>query len=452
MTRRITRRSYLKSTAATAGALTILPAGLARGYAANEKVNVGIIGSGGRGGANLHGVAAQKDAVNVAALCDVDRGRLDGAARRFPDAKRYVDFRELLDSEKNLDAVVVSTPDHCHAPASVRAMKQGLHCYCEKPLTWNVHEARVMTEVAKQKNLSTHMGTPSRGAESTIRTAEVIRSGAIGQVQQAHFWTNRPIWPQGFDRPPGEDPVPDKLDWDLWIGPAAMRPFKAKWPDGHPVYELPQNQKRSGDVYHPFVWRGWWDFGTGALGDIAPHQWSPAYWGLELDAPESVEVLDASGPVTEMFPSATTLRFNFPARGDRPAVPVYWYDGGHRPSPDLVGIENVPNSGMLIVGTKATLGTGNKSASDAEFDSVPKTLRRWGDMYQEWVAGIRHSDPDRPSCPFSYAGPLTEAYLLGNIALKLNQKIEWDPQAFRITNSEEANQYLRREYRQGWGL
>ena len=448
MNRRITRRECLKSSAAAAAALTIIPAGLARGYAANEKVNVGIIGSGGRGGANLKGVA--ETGQNIVALCDIDRGRLDASARNFPDAQKYTDFRELLAKEKSLDAVVVSTPDHTHAPASVRAMKDGLHCYCEKPLTYNVHEARVMTEIAAQKKLSTQMGTPSRGSEGTVRTVEVIRSGAIGEVKEAHFWTNRPIWTQGADRPPGEDAAPDSLDWDLWIGPAPMRPFVATWPEDHPARKLPSF--RHPQVYHPFVWRGWWDFGTGALGDIAPHMWSPAYCGLELDAPESVEVVEKSGPVTEMFPEATTLRFNFPAKGDRPAVPVYWYDGGNRPSSDLVGMENVPDGGMLIVGTKATLGTGNKSASAAEFESVPKTLRRYGTMYEEWIAGIKESDPDRPSCPFSYAGPLTEAYLLGNIALKLDRKIEWDAKAMRVTNCEEANQYVRREYREGWGL
>jgi predicted dehydrogenase len=448
MNRRITRRECLKSSAAAAAALTILPAGLARGYAANEKVNVGIIGSGGRGGANLKGVADQGQ--NIVALCDADRRHLDCAARNFPDAKTYVDFRQLLDKEKSLDAVTVSTPDHCHAPASVRAMKQGLHCYCEKPLTWNVHEARLMTEIAVEKKLSTHMGTPSRGHEDTARTAEVIRSGAIGEVKEAHFWTNRPIWTQGSDRPPGEDPVPAHLDWNLWIGPAPVRPFVANWPEDHPARKLPSC--KHAQVYHPFVWRGWWDFGTGALGDIAPHMWSPAYWGLELDQPESVEIVETSGPVTEMFPEATTLRFNFPAKGARPAVPVYWYDGGNRPSSELAGMDKVPDGGMLIVGTKATLGTGNKSASAEEFNSVPKTLRRYGDMYAEWIAGIQGSDPDRPSCPFSYAGPLTEAYLLGNIALKMDRKIEYDANAMRITNCEEANQYLRREYRKGWEL
>jgi len=443
----MTRRDYLKRSAAVAGTLTILPSGLARGYAANEKVNVGIIGAGGRGAANTRGIAGQGQ--NIVALCDVDRSRLDAAAKRFKKARCYSDFREMLEKEKGLDAVVVSTPDHVHAPASVMAMKLGLHCYCEKPLTWCVHEARVMAELAKEKKLSTHMGTPSRGHEQTVRAVEIIRSGAIGPVKEAHFWTNRPIWPQGFDRPPGEDPVPKHLDWNLWLGPAPVRPYKQNWPEGHPVYRSKWKQRQ---VYHPFVWRGWWDFGTGALGDIAPHMWSPAYWGLELEAPESVEIVESSGPMTEMFPAATTLRFNFPAKGRRPAVAIYWYDGGNKPDPDLIGTKNIPDNGYLIVGEKAIIGTANKSPSDPEFQSVPKTLRRWGDMYAEWIAGIKESDPERPSCPFSYAGPLTEAYLLGNIALKVGQKIEWDAKAMRVTNCPEANQYVRREYRKGWGI
>jgi len=445
MTRSITRRTLLKS-ASAAAAMTVLPSGLARGYAANEKVNIGIIGAGGRGGSNLKGVSGE----NIAALCDVDRGRLDSAAKRFPDARTYTDFRKLLDEEKKLDAVVVSTPDHNHAPASVRAMRRGLHCYCEKPLTHDVTEALLMAEVAAEQKLSTHMGTPSRGHEHTVRAVEIIRSGALGDVTEAHFWTDRAIWPQGFDRPKGEDPVPENLDWDCWIGSAPMRPYKEKWPEGHPVYDLPPRQLHGGWVYHPFVWRGWWDFGTGALGDIAPHQWSPAYWGLELDAPESVEIVDTSGPVTEMFPAWSVLCFHFPAKENRPAVKIYWYDGGKTPSADLVQMENVPSGGHLIVGTKATLGTGNKSTD--EFASVPKTLRRYGDMYTEWIAGIKTGDPDRPSCPFSYGGPLTAAYLLGNIALKVGGTIAWDASARRVTNNDGANQYVEREYRKGWEL
>jgi len=444
--KRISRRCLLKNAVAGAVGLVVLPSGSARTYAANEKVNIGIIGAGGRGGANLQGVSRE----NIVALCDVDRNRLRAAARRFPNAHTYTDFRQLLDKEKTLDAVVVSTPDHTHAPVSVRAMRMGLHCYCEKPLTHNVAEARLMTQIAVEKKLSTHMGTPSRGHEQTVRAVEIIQAGALGEIREAHFWTDRPIWPQGFDRPPGSDPVPETLDWENWIGSAPMRPYKAKWPEGHPVYKLPPRQSRGGVVYHPFVWRGWWDFGTGALGDIAPHMWSPAYWGLELEAPESVEIVDVSGPTGEMFPAWSILQFNFPGKDGRPPVKVFWYDGGKTPPPDLVGMKKVPPGGWLIVGTKGILGTGNKSVKD--FPDVPKTLRRYGDMYTEWLAGIKESDPDRPSCPFSYAGPLTEAYLLGNIALKVGQKIEWDAKNMRVTNCPEANQYVSREYRKGWEL
>ena len=449
MKRRVTRRIYLKSAAAAAGSVFILPGGLARGYAANESVSVGVIGTGGRGGANLNGVSSQPG-VNIAALCEVDRGRLEQAAKQFPEAGAYTDYRKLLDEAKELDAVVVSTPDHNHAPACVRAMKQGLHCYCEKPLTRAVDEARIMTRIAVEKKLVTHMGTGGRGSEGTVRAVEVIRSGAIGDVTEAHFWTDRPWWPQGFDRPEGEDPVPDSLDWESWIGPAAMRPFKAKWPEGHPMYQLPANQQRGGALYHPFVWRGWWDFGTGALGDIAPHFWHTAYWGLELDAPESVEIVETSGTTDEMFPAACILRFNFPALGNRPAMSIFWYDGGKYPPADLLNGAEPGLNGSAIVGTKAVLGPGRQSVGS--FPDVPQTLRRPGDMYAEWIGGIKASDPDQPSCPFSYAGPLTEAYLLGNVALKVNRRIEWDWKAFQVTNCPEANQYLKAEYRTGWGL
>ncbi len=439
MTPRISRRTYLKSTAALAAGLTILPARSAWAYAANEKISIGIIGAGGRGGANLKGVSGE----NIVALCDVDRGRLEGASRQFPLARKYTDYRKLLDEARDLDAVVCSAPDHHHAPACIPAMRMGLHCYCEKPLTRDVLEALDMAKVAAEKKLSTHMGTPSRGSEGTVRQVEIIRSGALGDVTEAHFWTNRPIWAQGYDRPEGEDPVPESLDYECFIGSAPMRPFKDKWPEGHPVYET----KWRKEVYHPFVWRGWWDFGTGALGDIAPHMWSPAYWGLELTAPKKVEVVQMSGPVTDMFPAATTLCFTFPVRG-KPDIKIFWYDGGNRPSPDKLGINPVPDSGHVLIGTKASFGTGAKSTGD--FPDVPKTLRRYGDMYQDWLAGIRENDPDRPSCPFSYGGPLTAAYLLGNIAMKLEQAIEWDEMTRRITNCPDGNQYLQREYRKGW--
>ena len=443
MTRRVTRRHCLASAGAVAAAI-VVPAGTARGYAANERLDLGVIGVGGRGGANLNGVAGE----NIVSLCDVDRGHLETAARRFPKARSYTDFRKLLDAEKTLDGVVVSTPDHSHAPAAVPAMRRGMHCYCEKPLTYNVHEARVMAQVAAEKRLVTHMGTPSRGKESVVRAVEIIRAGALGEVVEAHFWTNRPIWPQGHDRPEGEDAIPTRLDWENWIGAAPMRPFKRDWPEGHPAGA--SRYRRAGAVYHPFVWRGWWDFGTGALGDIAPHSWHQAYWALNLNVPESVDLVDVSGPVTEMFPAWSILRFNFPATAGRPAVKLYWYDGGKCPAADVVGTDNVPAGGYAIVGTKATLGVGNKSKDD--FPDVPKTMRRYGDMYAEWIAGIKNGDPDRPSCPFGYAGPLTEAYLLGNIALKLGQSIAWNAKAFRITGNADANRHLKRQYRNGWEI
>jgi len=442
MTRQISRRAYLKSTAAITAGLTIVPARSVKAYAANEKVNIGIIGAGGRGGANLRGVSGE----NIVALCDVDRGKLEAAGTKFTSARKYTDFRKLLDEASDLDAVVVSTPDHNHAPASIPAMKMGLHCYCEKPLTRDVMEARQMTEIAAEKKLATHMGTPSRGSEGVIRQIEIIRSGALGDVTEAHFWTNRPIWAQGFDRPAGEDPVPGGLDYECFIGSAPMRPFKAEWPADHPIR---QSQWRHRQVYHPFVWRGWWDFGTGALGDIAPHMWSPAYSGLKLTAPKKVEIVEMSGPVTDMFPAATTLCFTFAVK-DKPDVKIFWYDGGNRPSPEKAGLDGVPNGGSIVVGTKASLGTGAKSSGD--FADVPRTLRRYGDMYQDWLDGIRHSDPERPSCPFSYAGPLTAAYLLGNIAMKLEKTIEWDDEKGQVTNAPEANQYLQREYRKGWEI
>lgn len=444
MNRRVSRRECLKLTGAISTGILVLPSRLALTYQANEKVNIAVIAVGGRGGANLQGVSGE----NIVALCDVDRRPLESAAKKFPQAHIYTDYRELLDKEKSLDAVVVSTPDHMHAPICLRAMSQGLHCYCEKPLTRTVEEAFEMTRVAAEKKLVTHMGTGGRGSAETVRLVEIIRSGAIGDVTEVHYWTNRPIWPQGFDRPQGEDQVPGYLDWDKWLGVAPVRPYKEKWPEGHPVYKLPPQRLHSGWVYHPFVWRGWWDFGTGALGDIAPHMWHSAYWGLELDAPESVEVVETTGPVTEMFPLATILRFNFPAKGNRPPVKLYWYDGGKTPPRDLLGVKEVPEGGWLIVGTKGALGVGHKSAGD--FPDVPQTLRRYGDMYGDWINGIKAGDPDRPSCPFSYAGPLTAAYLLGNIALKVGGRIEWDAAARRITSHPEANTWLKPEYRKGW--
>jgi predicted dehydrogenase len=450
---RLSRRTFAKTVSAAA-AVSIMPVGLARGSAANERISVGVIGVGGRGGSNLNGVSKE----HVAALCDVDRRHLEGAGRRFADAHRYTDFREMLDKEKSLDAVVISTPDHTHAAAAIRAMRQGLHCYCEKPLTQTVTEARQMAELAAAKKLSTQMGTPAPGTEDAIRTAELLRAGVLGDVTEIHLWSDRPIWPQGFSRPAGEDPVPETLDWECFIGPAPMRPYKDKWPEGHPLYALPEAVRRNGSVYHPFVWRGWWDFGTGVLGDIGAHAWNAIWMGLELDAPTSVEPVAASGPTDDMFPLWSVTRFDFAARGKRAAVKIYWYDGTRiegwkQPPADLLRGTAAGQAGSLIVGSRATMGTGNRGPGD--FADVPKTLPRpeWPAdeaMYQGWLRGIRTGS--RPVCPFDYAGPLTEALLLGNIAMKTNQKVEWNPAAMQVTNNPSANRYLARANRAGWEL
>jgi len=444
MNGRVSRRRFLKSTA-IATAFTVIPSGLVRGYSANEKLNIGIIGAGGRGAANTRGVSSE----NIVALCDVDENRLNAQAAKYPKARKYFDFREMLEKEKNLDAVVVSTPDHTHAIASIMAMKLGLHVYCEKPLTHDVYEARQMAKIAEEKKLITHMGTGAQSSEGAIRTVEAIRAGHIGEIVEAHCWTNRPIWPQGMNRPKGEDPVPPYLKWDLWIGTAPMRPFKATWPEDSPVVK----KWRKRQVYHPFVWRGWWDFGTGALGDIAPHIMNIVFWALELGAPKTVEVVECSGMMPEAFPEWSVIRFDFPARGKHPPLKLFWYDGGKLPPKDLFEGGKVPANGTLFVGTKGRIKPGGKpypSKDFADYQFPEPTLPRREEIHREWVKCVKTGK--QPGCPFSYSGPMTEAYLLGNIALKVGRKIEWDPVAFRITNCEEANKYLRREYRKGWEI
>ena len=295
----MTRRESLKR---AAGAFMILPAGLARGYAANSKLNIGVIGISGMGAINARKLAALGE--NITALCDVDSAILDKRiSEEHPKANRYTDFRKMIEKEK-LDGVVVATPDHSHAYISVWAMKHGINVYCQKPLCQTVHEARVMAKVAAETKVVTQMGTQSSAEEGNYRTVEMIRSGAVGEITEIHVATDRPIWPQGYERPAGTDPVPSTLNWDLFLGPAAAVPFKATYPAGHTVYNPPAWKSHQSDymvaglnpippvgvVYHPFVWRGWKEFGSGALGDIAPHQMNVIFWALELGAPSAVEV------------------------------------------------------------------------------------------------------------------------------------------------------------------
>jgi len=450
----LTRRDYLKR---ATNAIVILPSGLARSYAANEKLNVAIIGLAGQGARDAR--ALEKAGANIAALCDVDSEIVDLRAAEYPKAAKYTDFRKMIEREK-LDGVVVATPDHTHAYISVWAMKHGLHVYCQKPLTQTVEESRVIARVAAETKTITQMGTESASAPGTLHTVELIQSGALGEITEVHATTDRPIWPQGYDRPPGEEVPPRTLDWDMWLGPAPHRPFLGRYPERHPVYDpAPEKRHQSdfkdaglspvpplGVVYHPFVWRGWIEFGSGALGDIAPHSLNVLFWALDLGAPSAVEVVETSGMKREMYPDWSVIRFEWAARGVHPPLKVYWYDGGKRPPASIGG-------GLVWIGTEGSLPAGRGPFQGQNTDPVaPPPQRDWGreEVHRDWVLAVRTGK--QPGCHFGYSGPFTEAYQLGNIALRVGHRIEWDPHAFRITNCSEANRYLGREYRRGWDL
>jgi predicted dehydrogenase len=446
-----------------AAAFTILPAGLARGFTANHKLNLGIIGLAGMGNVDARTFAGLGE--NIAALCDVDSAILDKRAADYPKAAKYTDFRRMIEKEK-LDGVIVAVPDHNHAYISVYAMKHGLNVYCQKPLCKSVHEARVMARVAAETKVITQMGTQTSAEPRVLRTVELIQSGVLGDITEIHMTTDRPIWPQGHARPEGEDAVPPTLDWDLWLGTAPTRPFRGTWPEGHAVYS--EEKKRQfaarGAVYHPFVWRGWWDFGSGALGDIAPHSMNVIFLSLGLGPPSAIEVVDTSGMRKEMYPDWTILRFQWPARGKHPPLSLYWYDGAlplpqqmrAAPAPDSAAAGATPlrrgQGGMVWIGTKGSYPPNRGPFAGQNTELSPPPQRDWGreEVHQDWAVAVKAGKP--APCHFGYAGPFTEAYQLGNIALRAGHRIEWDAKAFRITNCREANQYLTRDYRRGWDL
>ncbi len=445
--RKISRRDFLGSAAATA-AFTIVPRhvlGGAGNIPPSEKLNIAGIGVGGQGASDLGNVSSQ----NIVALCDVDWRRAAGTFRRYPNARKYRDFRKMLDKEdKNIDAVVVATPDHVHAPASMAAIKRSKHVYCEKPLTHSVYEARKITEAAREYKVATQMGNQGQAEERPRLISEYILDGAIGPVRQVHVWTDRPLnglnavyWPQGVDRPKETPPVPETLDWDLWLGPAPERPY-------HPAY-VPHN------------WRGWWDFGTGALGDIGCHAMSPVFKALKLGPPTSVEAISTLVN-NETYPVASVVHYQFPARGDMPPVKLTWYDGGMRPPrPDeLEDGRQMGTNGALFIGDKGKM-LGERLIPEArrkEYGKPPEVLPRSPGHHQEWIEACKGGKPAGSNFP-DHAGPLAEAVLLGNVALrpelreKMNRtKLLWDGPNLKITNVPEANKFLRRQYREGWSL
>lgn len=442
----ITRRQFIGGIAVGAATFQVVPGsvlGLNGATPANERLNIAGIGVGGQGRSDLNNMTSE----NIVALCDVDWAYAAGCFKQFPNAKKYKDYRKMLDEQKDIDAVVVATPDHIHAFASMYAIKLGKHVYCEKPLTHSVWEARQLTLAAREKKVATQMGNQGQASEETRRLCEFVWDGAIGNVFEAHIWTDRPsnglfkeYWPQGVERPKDTPPVPETLDWDLWLGPAPYRPY-------HPAYL-------------PFKWRGWWDFGTGALGDIGCHAFDPVFRALKLGHPISVEA-SSSRVNEETFPVASMVTYHFPARGSMPPLKLVWYDGGLRP-PRPEGLPDgvvMGTNGRLLIGDKGFI-LGNRVFPESrrkEYQEPPKTIPRSPGHYVEWIQACKGGKPAGSN--FDWAGPLTEVVLLGNIALRVQLREEltrckllWDPEKFEFKNLPEANKFLKREYRQGWSL
>ena len=436
MPNKITRRSFIKGAAVGGFSFIFLrDSRSAFGFAANEKLNIAVIGCRGQGGGNLNALAGE----NIVALCDVNENNMRDAAKAFPKARLFPDFRGMLDTiGSEIDAVVVSTPDHTHAPAAVMAMRMGKHVYCEKPLTYSIYEARLMRDLAREHKLATQMGNQGTAENGFREAVEVARSGVLGQVYEVHVWSDRPIWPQGVDRPTGTQPVPSELHWDLWLGPARQRPY---------------NQ-----AYAPFNWRGWTDFGTGALGDMGCHTMNMPFMALDLRNPVSVEA-DVFGPAKDTYPKQSIITYLFPARGNMRTVRLKWYDGGLKPAPDRVLGRDLPGNGFVIIGDKGRLFSGDAYGASytlapeekfAFFKKPEPTIPRSPGHHAEWVRACKGGEPAMSN--FDYASALTETVLLGNLATLAGEPINWDAENMRAVNCRKVDRYINRPYRKGWSL
>jgi len=437
--KKIARRDFMSAAAAVA-AFTIVPShvlGGPRRVPPSEKLNIAGVGIGGRGAGDLDEVGSE----NIVALCDVDDRYAADVFKRYPNAKKYHDFRKMLDKEKNIDAVVIATPDHTHAVVALTAIKMGKHVYCEKPLAHSIYEVRKLTEAAREAGVATQLGNQGQASEETRLASEFIWDGAIGPVREVHSWCNRPISPRGIDRPKETPPVPETLDWDLWLGPATQRPY-------HPCYL-------------PFSWRGWWDFGSGVLGDIGCHQFISIFRALKLGYPTSVEAC-SSGVNSETAPLASIIRYDFPAREGMPPVKLTWYDGGLMPArPEELeeGLHFGDADDNLFVGEKGKM-LGHRLLPESrskEYGRPPRVLPRSPGHHKEWINACKGGEPAGSN--FDLAGPLTEVVLLGNVALRMGQqlyekglKLYYDGPNMKVTNLPEANRYIRSEYREGWIL
>jgi hypothetical protein len=413
-------------------------------------LNLAGVGVGGVGFGQLQ--ACEKAGFRIASLCDVDHEYAKKAFDRWPQAARYRDFRELLQAEGDkLDAVYCGTPDHSHAVICMAALRRKKHVCCVKPLTRTIHERQCIVEAARAADVATQVTASPNTSEVACRTCELIWAGAIGPVREVHVWSNRPLWPQGMARPAGADPIPAHLDWDLWIGPAPLRPFKDVWPEDH-LAVLQVGARHSRGVYHPWNFRGWWDFGTGALGDMGCHHLNTPYRALKLGQPARIHA-SSTRVLPETAPLGSIVTYDFPARQDLPPCRVVWYDGGLKPPcPPEIAHRPMPDEGTLYVGDEGRM-LGPKVLDPeraAKFEKVPQTLARRAGTWGEWYEACRGGEP--AGCNFEWAGPLTDFVLLGNIAIRTGKMLHWDAQSGSFSDNPDANKFLQQPYRDGWSL
>jgi hypothetical protein len=434
----LNRRRFIRTVglAAAGSALAGCETAQPRRPSANEKLNIAVIGVAGRGGDNLREVAALE---NIVALCDVDSTRLTAAAQKFPAAKTYSDFRRLID-QHDIDAILVATPDHTHAVATAAALRSGRHVYCEKPLTHTVSEARVITELAQKKKLVTQIGTQIHAGNNYRRVVELVQIGAIGPVREVHVWAAAVYG--GHDAPKDTPPVPKDLDWELWLGPAAYRPY-------HPEYV-------------PFKWRNWWAFGGGSLADFGCHFMDLPFWALQLKYPTSIEPISGPPVHAESTPPWLIVRYHFPAlpvctaNALRGALDLTWYHGGKRPEILSDELFAKDKSGVLFVGEKGRLVSDYSKHAllpEEKFKDfappqpfIPNSIGH----HKEWTQAIKTGGVS--TCHFGYSGPLTETALLGNVAYRVGKKLEWDAVNLRAKNCPEADRLIQHHYRAGWKL
>lgn len=473
------RRQFLKYGSLAAGGAVLGGPYLLRGQNLNSQLNIAQIGLGVKGMSDAQWCGTE----NLAAVCEVNSTPVDYLKQFVPTAKVYKDFRELFDKEKSIDAVDIAVPDHTHAVIAAMAMKLGKHVYCQKPLTHDVAEARLLRDLARQYKVATQMGNQGSASDGLRRGVELVQGGLIGKVRHAYVWTNRPVWPQGLDRPAGSDPVPANLDWDLWLGTAPARPFKEKWPDAQAA-QMPQLLQFSPNIYQPFNWRGWFDYGTGALGDMACHTVNWPFRALKLGYPTEIEAT-SSGLKPDMYPNSSRIRFEFPEREGLPAATLHWSDGGNTPPDDVTAdivsmFGRISTSGCIMVGEKGKVFSPDdgdqelrvlvKLNDDKQWSSVlkheaakaiPETIVRNAfdpheppdfRHHKEWFEACKSGKHETCYSNFDIAAYLTEIMLLGCVALRTGKKLEWDGPAMKAKNDPDAARFIKRDYRAPWKI